>query len=211
MPITSQSTDHDLLRQIDPDHLNVLFIRHGQAGPGEAIGQFQGKPLTPLGLKQARRVAKRLAPIPLKRVYCSDFTRSYQTAKAIIDANPTVPWEIRAELREIASFHLPGYPPARTREQHARLHQQRQAAEKFIRLLRRHHRAGEIVAVVAHGGINRLVTSLLAGIPLRQSIFTSTFHTSITLVEISKKQRINIRFLNCTRHLPNNLITEMNL
>lgn len=72
-----------ILTQLNPKNLNVLFIRHGQAGVGKPFEKYLGGPLTKMGLKQAQKIGKRLATVPFDHLYSSDMARSYQTALAI--------------------------------------------------------------------------------------------------------------------------------
>ena len=65
----------------------ILLIRHGQTEwnlQGRMQGQ-QDSPLTPLGLQQARQVARRLRAVPHAALYTSDLGRAHQTARYIAD------------------------------------------------------------------------------------------------------------------------------
>jgi broad specificity phosphatase PhoE len=65
-----------------PEGLRIYLARHGQTA-WNAEGRLQGQrdvPLDETGRAQARRLAQRLAGIPLVRVYSSDLLRSRETA-----------------------------------------------------------------------------------------------------------------------------------
>jgi probable phosphoglycerate mutase len=65
----------------------ILLIRHGETEwnlQARMQGQ-QDSPLTPLGLLQARQVARRLRSVPHAALYTSDLGRAHQTARCIAD------------------------------------------------------------------------------------------------------------------------------
>jgi probable phosphoglycerate mutase len=65
----------------------LLLIRHGETEwnlQRRMQGQ-QDSPLTPLGLQQARQVARRLRALPHVALYTSDLGRAHQTARCIAD------------------------------------------------------------------------------------------------------------------------------
>jgi probable phosphoglycerate mutase len=66
----------------------ILLIRHGETLWNQQ-GRMQGQndsPLTPLGLQQARQVARRLSKVAFAALYSSDLGRAHQTARCIADA-----------------------------------------------------------------------------------------------------------------------------
>jgi len=65
----------------------ILVIRHGETEWNQQ-GRMQGQrdsPLTPLGLQQARQVARRLREVPHAALYSSDLGRAHQTARHVAD------------------------------------------------------------------------------------------------------------------------------
>jgi len=65
----------------------ILLIRHGETEWNKQ-GRMQGQrdsPLTPLGLQQARRLARRLRDVPHVALYSSDLGRAHQTARCLAD------------------------------------------------------------------------------------------------------------------------------
>jgi probable phosphoglycerate mutase len=66
----------------------ILLIRHGET-LWNREGRMQGQhdsPLTPLGLAQARQLARRLQNLEFAALYASDLGRAHQTARCIADA-----------------------------------------------------------------------------------------------------------------------------
>lgn len=208
---TLDALGKSLLYHMAEDQLNVLLIRHGQPGPGPEEDGLLGRPLTALGRQQAARLSKRLAQVPLTQIYCSDMARSYQTAEIVAKARPETPMEALADLREVGSFHQPGSPPARTAEQRRKLREQRAAVSRFVQRIRRQHRPGQTLAVITHGGINRLLLATLVGRPLRQLIMSEAHHTSITVVGVPENGVVRLKLLNCIRHLPASMMGSVNL
>jgi probable phosphoglycerate mutase len=73
---------------LETDLTEILLIRHGETLWNQQ-GRMQGQndsPLTPLGLQQARQLAKRLAKTSFSTLYSSDLGRAHQTARCIADA-----------------------------------------------------------------------------------------------------------------------------
>ena len=67
----------------------ILLIRHGETEWNQQ-GRMQGQhdsPLTPLGLHQARQLARRLKDVAFSALYSSDLGRAHQTARCIADAS----------------------------------------------------------------------------------------------------------------------------
>lgn len=65
----------------------LLVIRHGETEWNKQ-GRMQGQndsPLTPLGLQQARQVARRLREVPHAALYSSDLGRAHHTARCVAD------------------------------------------------------------------------------------------------------------------------------
>jgi 2,3-bisphosphoglycerate-dependent phosphoglycerate mutase len=75
----------------------ILLIRHGETLWNQQ-GRMQGQhdsPLTPLGLQQARQLARRLKTHAFDALYSSDLGRAHQTARCIADETGH---EIRTEI-----------------------------------------------------------------------------------------------------------------
>jgi probable phosphoglycerate mutase len=65
----------------------LLVVRHGETEwnlQGRMQGQ-QDSPLTPLGLQQARQLARRLRDVPHLALSSSDLGRAHQTARCVAD------------------------------------------------------------------------------------------------------------------------------
>jgi probable phosphoglycerate mutase len=163
----------------------LIVIRHGETD-WNVQGRFQGHidvPLNARGLRQAARMAERLATERVDVFYCSDLLRTRQTAepaalKLELDAAPdpglreqhmgilegmSFP-EVKAQHPELlaawllhdADYALPGGESARSF--HARVVGAVQA------LAGRH--AGQTIAVVTHGGVLDMLYRTAYDLPL---------------------------------------------
>jgi len=72
------------------DHQQFIVIRHGESQTNatdtfQAGNQTDLDPLTPLGMEDARRLAERLAELPVDVIVSSSYLRARSTAGAIAD------------------------------------------------------------------------------------------------------------------------------
>ena len=150
----------------------LIIIRHGETVwnvEGKKQGQFDS-PLTSLGIKQAKALARRLTEEPFTALYASDLGRAYKTAEYIAArTNHKIFTEQRLRERNFGIFQ--GLTDEQienkySAEYHSHLadtvnyvipegESLRQFYERntacLENLTARH--AGEIIAVVTHGGI----------------------------------------------------------
>jgi probable phosphoglycerate mutase len=91
----------------------ALVVRHGQA-EGNADHRFIGQtdvPLDALGRHQAEALAKRLAPLPIKRILSSDLIRARDTIAPAAELLG-LPVQTDLRLREIANGDWTGLLPS---------------------------------------------------------------------------------------------------
>ena len=177
----------------DPREVTVVFVRHGQAAA--EISTNLGAPLSPLGRRQAARVATRLKSQRFTRIIASDLLRAQETATAIIAHHRKTPFRLDRRIREIQMNVL---PPERRR------------VETFCRTLVRTARAGDQILIVAHGNLIRLAVALLCGVDPRRQAFFRTYNTSVTVLAFyaGGKSGHKIILADCTRHLPPHTISN---
>ena len=161
----------------------VYLVRHGSV-VGAETRRFIGHldvPLSPLGEEQAAAVAGRLAGVRLDAVYSSDLLRARRTA-TILAAPHGLTAIARPELREFAMGRWEGltgaeiealdreayaawmtdiagyqFPEGENLEQLAA-----RAWPAFLDIVQAH--AGGALAVVAHGGTNRVLLCRALGV-----------------------------------------------
>lgn len=81
--------------------MKVYLVRHGESvGNKKGVFQPSDSPLSATGIKQAKRVAKRLKNHKIDLIYSSTHTRTRQTAE-IISRELNVPIEYWIDLAEI--------------------------------------------------------------------------------------------------------------
>jgi len=162
----------------------LYLVRHGALGE-PARGRFIGQTdleLSREGIRHAEALAAWFASQPLTAIYCSDLTRTRQTAQRIAAAHRLTP-RADAALREIALGHWENQPrkdiAARFPEQFAArgrdiMHFRPPEGESFADCLQRVEPCvsriladthGPVV-VVAHAGVNRLLLSRALGLSL---------------------------------------------
>jgi alpha-ribazole phosphatase len=82
----------------------IYLVRHGKIQRAGDERRYVGHidlPLTQEGIKQAQNLQKRFERVKLGAIYCSDLSRSTQTAKTIVGSRklPVIP---RKDLREVS-------------------------------------------------------------------------------------------------------------
>ncbi len=183
----------------------LWLLRHAES-TGNRDGKLQGQedlPLSPLGHRQARALADRLAKanrkVPFTALYASDLTRARETADSI-----GMGCDLRAQLdrrlREIdvgtwsgltqeqIAVRFPGEWAAwRTRDPRMR----RGGGESYVDARERiapalaefgERHAGGRVLIVTHGGVLRAWIADLMGIPLERMWHLAIGNTSLTRV-----------------------------
>jgi alpha-ribazole phosphatase len=180
----------------------LYLIRHGEVEHA-ADRRFVGHtdvPLSAAGLLQVDALARRLAGEPIEAVYASDLRRARQSAGPLAAARGVEPVVVPA-LREMAMGRWEGLTFGEIRERDPEALAQWLAdlagcafpggenlAELRSRvmpalaaILERH--AGGRVAVVAHGGTNRVILAEALGMPLAHLLRLAQDYAGWSLLE----------------------------
>jgi probable phosphoglycerate mutase len=188
----------------------LFLIRHGETvGNAARIVQRPDSPLSPRGVAQAERLARRLAPAGMARIVSSDLVRAVTTAEylqratgARLSLEPLLQERNFGDLRGTPYADLdvdmfaPDYAPPNGESWpvfHARVDRAWAGIQALAALTR-----GPL-AVVTHGLVCRslvarhLVLDAGAAVPERWD------NTSLTIVEARAPWRV--RLLNCVLHL----------
>jgi broad specificity phosphatase PhoE len=180
----------------------VYLARHGEVLHA-AEGRFFGHTdvdLSPAGVAQVAALAKRLRAEPIEAVYASDLARARQSAVPLAAARGTEVVAL-APLREIGMGRWEGLTFAEIREREPDLCARwladpfaipfpdgealidvRARAVPAIRTLVERHAGGRI-AVVAHGGTNRVILGEALGLPLGNVLRLAQDYACWSLIE----------------------------
>ena len=194
----------------------VYLMRHGSV-VGAETRRFIGHldvPLSPMGEAEMERLAARLAAVPLAAVYASDLLRSRLSAEIIARPHGLAPRIIPA-LREMAMGRWEGLTadeisarePDAFKAWMARIGEfPFPEGESVADLLGRAWPAfenivglhpGERVAIVAHGGTNRVILCGALGLPLDRLLIFGQDYAALSLLEW-RTDRFVLHFLNQT-------------
>ena len=178
--------------------LRTLLVRHAHAA-GDWVSPTEGPPLSPLGVRQAQRLALRLSSVPLTMIYTSPIPRAVQTAEYVAQAHEHCHIRKTGKLREIDPAMVRGgpMPPGQKRK----ADEMGRRAHQFLHELRAVHRNGETVLAICHGNIIRYLLHLVLGIPLRQTWPFVMSHTGVTTVDIAPDRTGRLVRLNDCSHL----------
>jgi alpha-ribazole phosphatase len=181
----------------------IYLLRHGEV-EGAETRRFIGHldvPLSPLGERQCRVQATRLAGAGLTAVFCSDLARARRSAELIAAPHGLTPIVVPA-LREMAMGRWDGLTAA---EIHAREPEAfaewmarvgefpfpggesvpdllARVAPAFDAIVTAH--AGRPVAIVAHGGPNRALLCRALGLPLGKLLAFGQDYGALNVLEV---------------------------
>jgi alpha-ribazole phosphatase/probable phosphoglycerate mutase len=197
----------------------IYLVRHGQV-EGHEEKRYNGQvnvPLTPLGKMQSDRVCDCLHDVVLDAVYSSDLDRSRYCAELIAGShNLTVvthealrelhigDWEGRtwaelqeaypddwqARLQDLVNFQVPGGESLQDAADRIR---------PIIEQMLARHRGGDI-ALIAHGGVNRIILLDAIGAPLQQAFSIEQDYGCVNIIDYFNDGHSLVKLLNGTAH-----------
>ncbi|RLC29234.1 MAG: histidine phosphatase family protein [Deltaproteobacteria bacterium] len=200
--------------------VRLLFVRHGETESNvehRYMGQSDS-PLTPMGIAQARAVAKRLAKYQVDAIYSSDLGRAAITSR-IISRACHLPVTYDKRLRERHAGLLQGQLQADARIKYAKVFaeiarmgagyafpgggesglQVEERLSCFLDEIRESH-TGETVVVITHGGVLRVLLWHILGFPYDAIFRLQCDNTSISSLAFFDGQWI-LESWNDTAHL----------
>jgi alpha-ribazole phosphatase/probable phosphoglycerate mutase len=193
----------------------IYLIRHGQV-EGHEEKRYNGQvnvPLTQLGREQSVRVRDFFDGIPLTAVYSSDLDRSSHCAELIAQAHnldlhtenslrelhigdwegrtwaelqEAYPDDWQARLQNLVNFQVPGGESLQD------------AADRIRPVIRKvldRHAGGE-VAVVAHGGVNRIILLDAMQASLEQAFSIEQDYGCLNIIDYSPDGSSVVKLLN---------------
>ena len=198
--------------------MSIFLIRHGET-PGNArrIVQRPGIPLSPRGIAQAERLARRLGREGIARILSSDLARAVMTAARLrqvtgapVQFDPLLQERNFGDLRGTAYADLgfdmfaPDYAPpnGETWEVfHARVDRAWALVQETAAATSGH------LAVVTHGLVCRSLASRHLILPAGQDVPERWENAALTIIEGPAPWRV--RLLNCIAHLEDPAIAPL--
>lgn len=198
-----------------PDATRLYLVRHAATTleAGRCCGSLDVG-LSDEGREQARLLAATLGSVELAALYTSPLQRAHQTADAIADRRNLVPKELPglAEIdfgelegrrfEEIAATHPDLYATWMSQPAEADF----PAGERFAAFRRRVRETiadirlaheGEAIAIVAHGGPNRIVVADALAMPAHTLFRIDQHHAATSVVDWLEETPV-VRLLNAS-------------
>lgn len=194
----------------------VYLLRHGETEIYDGEFVFSGHvdlDVTKKGEEQLALQAERLKSRPIKKVYASDLQRSYKGAKAIA-APLSVEVVQDARFKEICSGRWDGLTYSQVAERYPEefelryedlvnfrikeggenlLDAKARAMAALYDIVDRHK--GEEIALVAHGGINRVILSETLGLDLKNILRLEQDFGCLNIIEFYDSTAL-VRLIN---------------
>lgn len=184
------------------ENKTVYLLRHGKIEHDEGRRMYIGQldlPLSEEGEKQAQLLQKVFAKTALSAVYCSDLSRSHQTAEIIADGKDIAIIQ-RHDLREISLGEWEGCTFADIARRFPEQFKARGAdigyftvpgGESFADCSKRavavfHQivcRAKGDILIVGHAGVNRLLLCHILGMPIANLFRISQDYGCINVIQ----------------------------
>ncbi len=188
----------------------IFLIRHGETlGNAARIVQLPDSPLSPRGVDQAQRLARRLAASGITRILASDLTRAAMTAAplqqatgASVQIEPLLQERNFGDLRgrsydEIGvDIFAPDFAPPNG-ETWDVFHARVDRAWALVQALAAQRRGS--LAVITHGLVCRSLAARHLILPLGEEVPLRWANASVTEVDGPAPWRV--RLLNCAAHL----------
>jgi probable phosphomutase (TIGR03848 family) len=164
----------------------LLLIRHGEneyVKTGKLAGRLPGIHLNEKGQKQAQALGEALKDVPIKAVYSSPLERAMETANPIAESHKLTiiqdadlmdtdigKWQGKSlkMLRLTNAWKIVQSAPSRFRfpEGESFIDAQTRYIDALERIIQKHHKPHDIVAVVFHADPIKLAVSHFLGMPL---------------------------------------------
>lgn len=193
----------------------LLLIRHGEndyVKSGKMAGRLPGIQLNEKGQKQAQALGEALKEVPIKAVYSSPLERAMETASPIAQSHklkiiqePDLmdtdvgTWQGRSwrVLGLTKVWKIVQNAPSRFRfpEGESFLEAQTRYVNTFERIIQKHNKPKDIVAVVFHADPIKLVVAHFLGMPLDHFQRLSCDTGSMTVLHVGES-RANLIKMN---------------
>ena len=150
----------------------IYFVRHGKSAAnvrGVFAGQKDDSPLVEEGFAQAKDAAQYLVKLPIKKVFSSPLLRARQTSEVIMDIlGKGVPFEVDPRINEYDMGSLTSQPiravTSRELVSSVGAESSRDFRDRILSFLKELYDEKEIVVMVSHAGVGRMIGALQKGI-----------------------------------------------
>lgn len=204
----------------------VYIVRHCET-MGNHLKVFQGSsdyPISPVGEKQIAALGERFKDISVDAVYSSPYPRAKKTAAAIAENKGLEIIEDNG-LREINGGIIEKMTLKDIFENHRQLEDDwnlapqnfhaengesmcsvyQRVSKAFMEIVKKNK--DKTIAVVSHGAaIRNLLCFLIHGDIEKLNDIGWCDNTAVCLVEFDENLKHNVKFLNCTKHLSEELL-----
>ena len=159
--------------------MKIILVRHGKTIDNEKHviqGHHQGK-LSKKGIRQAKKLGRKLKKEKIDFVYCSDLKRTRDTAKGIMEYHKNTPIIFTKGLRERSYGEFEGkrvkdigwnkkdiFNPRLKPRGGESINQLYKRAKKLIKKIIRKHKNSTIL-LVGHRCINRVIADIIMNNP----------------------------------------------
>jgi len=199
--------------------MKVTFVRHGETDYNVSYilcSPTVGK-LTKKGREQAKKLGKRLSNEKFSAIYCSDSSRTKETAKYILKYHKKAPITYTPELLEIHRGEFIGRKGQefweafkKSKKSFARWKPKRgespmdvtRRIKKFFKKIYKKHK-GQHILFVSHGGVNRAIRDICNNTTpnVNELKEGNNENASIGVLEFNKKGEPKLKMFNYTKHL----------
>lgn len=196
----------------------LYLIRHGLTENGEER-RYKGHidvPLSEKGMKQMERVSKYIVQksITLDTVYCSDLSRATKSAEIIAEPHSLYTivslflrergfgiWEGMSfeEIREKYPIEFESWAENPLKFSPMGGENSEGVRKRVIKALEEiiGNFNGKHIAIVAHGGVNRIILCHLMGVPLENIFRIEQDYGALNIIEFWDKYPV-VKLINCT-------------
>ncbi len=192
----------------------IILLRHGEVeNAGSVFYSRQDVSLSDFGRKQSLALADRLKDVPFRMVFSSDLSRCLFLAEAIAEKRGLAV-EARSELREVGFGRWSGlsweavearYPGALSERMEKPESYRPPQGENLVEVALRVWRVidevlkkckEEAVAIVSHGGVNRVLIAKATGLPLKNIFSLEQDFTCVNVLDFYPDGPVILRLLN---------------
>lgn len=187
--------------------MKFIIVRHGQTKENtKGIIQNPDVPLDEIGIKQIKKIAKKLRKEKIDNAYASDFKRTVETAQEILKFHPDVKLFKSPELREKNAGIFIDKPLVKQKKARIKsglpfyefrpfkgeslVDLQKRMVKFFNKLIQSYKK--ETVLIVTHNAAIKTLLLYLKNKTFKDYTAMKIDNTGMTIIEVDKKGKIKI-------------------